>query len=73
MKEEDVYLKALSVLDDALDGKTVNPVAVSAANGMFVMLWASVHQERLRREEIKQKLREEFPDEITEKEGKTND
>lgn len=68
MKENDVYLKALSVLNDALDGKTVNPVAVSTATSMFIMLWSSIHQERLKETQIKDALRETFAEFIEAKE-----
>ncbi len=70
MTEEDIYLKAMSVLNDALDGKTVNPVAVSTANGMFMMLWSYIYQERLKREDIKQSMRETFAEFIEETKDK---
>jgi hypothetical protein len=70
MTEEEVYFKALGVLNDALDGRTVNPVAVDTAVRMLSFLWNSIYAEHLKRQEIRQKLREEFPDTISEKEGK---
>ena len=72
MKEEEVYLKALDVLNDALDGRTVNPVAVSTANSMFLMLWSSVHQERVKSQQIKDALRDVW-DEKIEEEKRKND
>lgn len=70
MEEENVYLKALTVLNDALDGKTVNPVAVSTATNMFMLLWSSIHQERLKDNQIKDALRETFAEFIEEKKDK---
>lgn len=70
MKEEEVYLKSLDVLNDALDGKTVNPVAVSTATSMFTFMWSSIYQERLRREDSKQALRETFAEFLEEKDDK---
>ena len=67
MKEDDVYLKALGVLDAALDGKTVNPIALSTAISMFSMLWMSVHSERLKKEQIKDALREVWEETLEEK------
>ncbi len=67
MIEENVYLKAMSVINDALEGQIVNPVAVSTATNMFVMLWSSIYQERLRKEQIKDALLEVWEEKITEK------
>jgi hypothetical protein len=67
VKEDDVYLKALGVLDAALDGKTVNPIALSTAISMFSMLWMSVHSERLKKEQIKDALREVWEETLEEK------
>lgn len=53
MKEEEIYEKALSVINEALDGNIVNPSAVSTANSMLMMLWSSIYSERIRREENK--------------------
>lgn len=70
MKEEQVYIKALEVLNDALDGKSVNPVAVSTATSMFLMLWSSIHQERIKKEQIKEALREVWDETIEEKKNR---
>lgn len=67
MKEEDILMKALGVLNDALDGKIINPVALQCAESMTIMLWSSVYQERLKKEQIKDALREVWAEEIKEK------
>ena len=70
MTENNVYLKALGVLNDALDGKTVNPVALRTAETMFISLSPAIYQERLKREDIKQAMRETFAEFIEEKDDK---
>jgi hypothetical protein len=70
MKDEEVYVKALDVLNDALDGKTVNPVAVSTATNMLAFVWSAVYQERLKREQIKDAIRESFDEYLNEKKDK---
>lgn len=67
MEEEKVYLKAIAVLNTALDGRPVNPVAVSTASNMLIMLWSSIYQERLKKEQIKDALREVWEEKINEK------
>jgi len=51
MIEDEVYRKALNVLNDALDGNIVDPNAVSTATGMFALLWSTMYQERLRNQQ----------------------
>lgn len=70
MTEEEVYLKAINVLNDSLDGKSVNPNAVVTATSMFTFLWSSIYQERLKRETIKDAIRETFDEFLTEKKDK---
>lgn len=48
MEAEKVYLKALSILNDSLNGKYVDPNALQTANSMFYLFWQSVYQDRLR-------------------------
>lgn len=67
MKEEEIYLKALDVLNESLDGRSVNPNALATANNMFYMLWASVHQERVKKEQMKEALREVWDEKLEEK------
>lgn len=70
MEEEKVYLKAISILNDALDGKNINPIALATANQMFLMLWSRIYEERLKKEQIKDALREVWEETILEKKDK---
>ena len=67
MKEEEILLKALGVLNEALDGRVVNPTALRTAESMTIMLWSSVYQEKLKKEQIKDALREVWDEKIKDK------
>lgn len=67
MKEEQVLDKALDILDAALNGQIVDPNALQTAQTMTMMFWSTVYQERLKKVQIKDALREVWADEIQKK------
>lgn len=68
--EETVLDKALSVINEALDGKVVNPVALNTAISMTQLLWSSVYAERVRVNQITEALRHKWSDTIPDEKEK---
>lgn len=64
MKEEKVLDKAIDIIDAALSGRVVDPNALQTAQSITMMLWSTVYQERLKKEQMKEALREVWAEEI---------
>jgi hypothetical protein len=64
VKENEVLDKALGILNDALDGKTVDPLSLQTAVQMTQFFWSSVYSERVREKQIVDALRNKWSDSI---------
>lgn len=62
--ESDVLDKALRIIDEALDGKVVNPDALETAIRMLQFCWSSILAERARDRQITESLRHKWDDSI---------
>lgn len=69
MKEEEILDKALNVIDDALSGRVIDPNALDTAIKMTQFFWMSVYSEKIKQEQIKDALRNDFSEEIKDKEN----
>ncbi len=67
MKEKEVLDKALAILDDALNGKVVDPNALSTAISMTQFFWSSVYSDRAREAQITEALKDKWAEEIKDK------
>jgi len=65
--EGEILDKALQVLDDALDGKVVDPNALDTAIRMLQFSWSSVFAERAQKRQIEEALRHKWDDSLNDK------
>ena len=70
LTETNVLDKALQILNDALDGEVVNPVALDVAVRMTQFFWSAVYAERERERQITESLRHKWEDSIDKKDDK---
>jgi hypothetical protein len=66
--ESEVLDKALSVLNNALEGKVIDPGALDTAIRMTQFFWSSVFAERVRERQITENLKNKWENTIEEKE-----